>query len=252
MSALRAASISTPPLEGSCPSPNDDDDRLLALYIAGEPRAITYLVRRHNQRLFRVARAILDDDFSAEEAVQEAYIRAFSRLESYGMDGGFRQWMTRVVANAALDRRRSERRRQEQSSMLMRQAEASRALQQPHAPENAIQRAQLRSLLESAIGRLPIDLRTVVVLRAVEQCSIAETAELLQIPGATVKTRLHRAVTRLRADLGVRAIDELPDAFQYAGRRCREATLRITLRLLMTTPAPRGADPDPEPEGENP
>ena len=249
MSALPAHSALGKSEQDHPESPQDEDDRLLARYIAGDSRAITDLVRRHNLRLFRVARAILDDEFSAEEAVQEAYIRAFSRIDAYRMDGGFRKWMTRVVANAALDRRRSERRRQDLSPVLQIQAESTRAVQRLQAPENVIQRAQLRTLLEDAIGRLPMDLRAVVVMRAVEQCSIEETADLLGIPSATVKTRLHRAVKRLRDDLGARAIDELPDAFQYAGRRCREATLRITLCLLMTTPSPASARNASDPPG---
>jgi RNA polymerase sigma-70 factor, ECF subfamily len=199
--------------------------------------AFKLVVQRHNRRLYRVARAILNDDAEAEDVVQEAYVRALTNLDRFEGKANVSTWLTRIVINEALGRRRTRRPMVELAAvdgMRVEEDEMARTMTQNLAddgPERAAARAELRRLIERAVDQLPESFRLVFVLRAVEGLSIEETAGHLGIPAATVKTRFHRARNLLQDALDDAVADVLKGAFPFAGRRCEEMTSSVLARM---------------------
>jgi RNA polymerase sigma-70 factor (ECF subfamily) len=218
------------------PAPAEMDDVTLAgLARGGDAAGARILLTRNNQRLFRAAFAILRDRAEAEEAVQEAYLKAFAALDSFQGEAAVSTWLTRIVINEALGRRRmAERRRRKLEargvSLLDDYREALMPAHDPSA-DAALMRRQLAELLEGAISRLPDPFRTVFVLREVNELSVEETAQALAIPEETVKTRLYRARRRLREDLGPELKSTLAETFVFAGLDCARLTERVPERL---------------------
>lgn len=200
------------------------DAELAARAATGDAAAFEAIMRRHNRLLFRTARAILKNDQEAEDALQEAYLRAWKALATFRADARLSTWLVRIVANEAFARLR---RRPADIIAL----DAAMTAPDPHIqaaltgapderPDGFAMRAQLRQLLEARIDLLPDAFRTVFMLRAVEELSVQEVAEVLGIPEATVRTRFFRARSLLREGLAS-AIDlTLADAFSFDGARC--------------------------------
>lgn len=211
----------------------DSEAELLGRARTGDEGAFAAIMRRCNRRLFRAARSILKDDGEAEEAVQEAYLRGFTRLHDFTGQSSVVTWLTRIAINEALARLR--RRRVVESLDALAEAAVEDAMKQHTAasanPEQMAARAEMRALIEAAIDQLPDDLRSVFVLRAVEDLPTAETALLLGLPEQTVKTRFHRARQRLRQGLGRQAAATLPDAFAFDGHRCDRVVEAVLTRL---------------------
>jgi RNA polymerase sigma factor (sigma-70 family) len=201
-----------------------------------DARAFETLMRRHNRRLFRAARSILRDADAAEDAVQEAYIRAFTHLSSYAPTGSFAAWLTRIAINEALMLKRRLKRPALSLDEIEGRADgdpvhASWRLSDVLATTDSSEQASIRQVLEQALDRLPQDFRIVFVLREVEQLSIAETADCLGLHAATVKTRLHRARAKLRADLTRRVRREQLEVFEFGGERCDHIVAAVLRRL---------------------
>jgi RNA polymerase sigma-70 factor, ECF subfamily len=208
--------------------------------------AITVLSKsscgRHNRALYRAARSIVKDDTEAEEAVQDAYLRAYHALPQFRGESSLSTWLTRIVINQALERLR--KRRRELSSLsfdnvidleqhtLMADAHNT----SPETPERALMRQQARKLLEQRIDELPAAFRTVFVLRALEDMSVEECAACLDVPQATVRTRFFRAKRLLRKSLSRDMNIAADDAFAFAGERCD----RIVETVLARLPRPAG------------
>lgn len=213
-----------------------DDPDLAARIAAGDPLAARLVTRRNNQRLFRAAWSILNNRAEAEDAVQSAYLKAFAAIGGFRGAASLSTWLTRIVVNEALERRRAGRRRaahfDDGSVIAMeeyRDKLAGGSL--ASAPDGNLARAQIRRLLEDSIGRLPEDFRLVFVLREVEGLSIEETAEVLGVGGATVKTRHLRARRRLQADLDPELKSALAGTFPFAGVDCEGLTERVMRRF---------------------
>lgn len=202
----------------------DSDVALVRDARYGDEGAIRALVQQNNRRLYRVARAILGDDAEAEEAVQEAYLRAFRSLDGFRSQSAFSTWLTRITVNEALQKLRKRRRRAAaalpESDRLGAEVIAFPGSESVD-PERAAARRQLRDLIEAAVERLPRPMRLVFMLRDVEELSIAETSCQLRVPPATVKTRLHRARKQLREHLHDEIAANLAGTFPFAGARCR-------------------------------
>lgn len=194
---------------------------------AGDRAAFEQVMRRHNGRLFRVARSILSNDSDAEEALQEAYIRAFSGIAGFKGEASLATWLTRIAINEALMRLR---RRRESAPI-----EEGLALPDPRpSPEQNAARRELRGLVERALDSLPAAFRAVFVLRAVEQMSVEETAAALGIREETVKTRFFRARRLLREHLGEELAAALGDSFPFAGERCDRLVAAVLRRLPLS------------------
>ena len=204
-----------------------------------DTRAFEALMRRYNRRLFRIARSILRDPAAAEDAVQEAHLRAFGNLDRYEPTGKFGAWLARLAFNEALMIRRRARPdtvAPDQLDQSALQADALSALSSE--PLDAI---QTRQLLEHAVDSLPEVFRTVFVLRVVEQLSGVETAACLGLNETTVRTRLFRAQQRLRSDLARRLRAERADVFEFDQARCDRIVGHVLERV--GSPLPRSDQP---------
>jgi RNA polymerase sigma-70 factor, ECF subfamily len=205
---------------------------------ARDREAIRALVTANNQRLYRTAWSILKDRGEAEEAVQSAYVSAFTNLDKFEGRSSLSTWLTRIVVNEALARLRAQRRRRNQLenagvAVLDTYRETLMRGSQPAGPDVAVAREQMRRLLEHAVGSLPEAFRTVFVLREIEGLSGEETAEVLDIGVATVKTRLLRARRKLQDILAPQIGSALSDTFPFAGADCAALTERVLARLSL-------------------
>jgi RNA polymerase sigma-70 factor (ECF subfamily) len=201
------------------------DAELVRRTRAGDTRAFEAIMRRHNRVLYRTARAILRDDAEAEDAVQEAYLRAYRGLEAFRGEAKLSTWLVRIAANEALMRRR---RRPAAEVVPM---DATVELEAGGEQGDHM----LRQLLERKIDALPDDYRAVFMLRAVEELSVEETAAALGIPEATVRTRLFRARGLLRESLARHVDRSLEDAFAFAGERCDRIVASVLRRIAAGT-----------------
>jgi RNA polymerase sigma-70 factor, ECF subfamily len=224
-------------MQAAAPNPSSlDDDALLRRIRAGDRDAFTDLMRRYNRRLYRVARSVLRDDAEAEDALQDAYLQAYRALPAFRGESALGTWLTRIVVNAALMRRRKTGRLAEVIELgadVGADVDASPhdRPDEPAQPELAALRAQTRRLIETGIDKLPAAFRTVFVLRAVEELTVEETAATLDIPEATVRTRYFRARAMLREALA-REIDfAIEDAFGFDGARCDRIVDAVRRRL---------------------
>jgi RNA polymerase sigma-70 factor (ECF subfamily) len=193
------------------------------------------LMRRHNRMLFRTARAILHDDAEAEDALQDAYVKAYGSMGTFRGDAKVSTWLARIVANEALQRLRKSKRRD--TIVPLRTGGNQEELNEipegnmSKGPEHAAGRAEMRRLLEKRIDALPDAYRPVFMLRAVEELTVEETAEVLNIPAATVRTRFFRARSLLRESLASEIDLACEDAFAFAGERCDRIVAAVMARL---------------------
>lgn len=210
------------------------DDVLVERVLAGDCAAFEALMRRHNTRMFRIARSILRDDAEAEDAVQDAYLRAYVKLAQYERSSRFAGWLARIAVNEALARLRHRSRRAIERVEATASTESASVLpltRQLDTPEDRMANDELRRLLEQSIDELPDAFRTVFVLREVEQLSIHETAACLDLLPQTVKTRLHRAKRMLRDAMTRMVQAEVHEAFPFAGARCDRIVRGVLARL---------------------
>jgi RNA polymerase sigma-70 factor (ECF subfamily) len=214
------------------------DDLALARRLgARDPDAVRLITTRNNQRLFRTAWSILKSRADAEDAVQSAYLRAFAGIAGYEGRSSLSTWLTRIVINEALGRKRAAKRRlasldggsvavlDEYREKLMRGSKTM-------GPDGALANEQIRRMLEEAIGRLPEPFRLVFVLRAVEGLNVEEAAEALSIAPATVKTRHFRARRRLQEELAPELGAALTGTFPFAGADCEAMTERVLAAMI--------------------
>jgi RNA polymerase sigma-70 factor, ECF subfamily len=207
---------------------------LIGLARGGSGAAFGEIMRRNNRRLFRAARGIAGTDWEAEEAVQDAYVKAFRALGAFREQAALGTWLMRIVINEAQGRVRSRRETvplNELDDDVM-----AEIIQFPGAPsisdpERQAALGEIRLMLEAAIDALPARFREVFILRQVEGLSIEETAQALSISPETVKTRLHRAHARLRGALQDELAPALNDTFPFEGERCRQLTQSVLQRL---------------------
>jgi RNA polymerase sigma-70 factor (ECF subfamily) len=212
------------------------DHVVAARILTGDMGLFELIMRRYNRRLFRIARGILGEDAESEDAVQEAYVRAYLKLGQFRGPNGFGSWLCQIATNEALMRYR--RRRGLVLAAVTELDETSNdgvAMMDPHSPaanpEAALHEHQFRRLLEQAIDALPEIYRSAFVLREMEQMSIAETAACLGIDPTTVKTRVHRARRLLQQGLSQEIAAALPGAFAFDGKRCDRLVLGVFRRL---------------------
>lgn len=210
------------------------DAELVSRAEAGDEVAFELILRRYNQLLFRTARSIVRNDADAEDVVQEACMRAWRGLGSFRSDSRLATWLVRITVNEALGRmRRKHHDVIPLERVLISHDAATRAALVDHqipGAEDALMQAEIRSLVEAHIDRLPESFRTVFVLRAVEDLSVEEVAAALDIPAATVRTRLFRAKAMLRKSLERDADESLRTAFSFAGARCDRIVAAVLVR----------------------
>ena len=216
------------------------DAELLAGMRAGNSAAFAALMRRNNQRLYRLARGFLRDDLEAEEAVHDGYVSAFTHLDGFRGGSSLATWLARIVSNEALARLRRRRPTVdigEMSETLSATDSLLTSTAEP-TPEQAIARQEIRSAIEKAVDELPPYFRSVFVLRAIEQMSVEETASCLGIPGDTVKTRFHRANKLLRQALTIQFGAVFDDMYLFLGARCDRLVATVLRHIGMSAELP--------------
>ena len=220
----------------------DSDVDLAARAANGDEQAFEAIMRRHNRLLFRTARSILKTDAETEDALQEAYLRAWRALAGFRADAKLSTWLVRIVINESLGRLRRRG-----AQVIPLDAALDVAGHEPEAlmeddpdqrPDRVAMRAEVRRLMEARIDTLPDAFRTVFMLRAVEELSVEEVAVALEIPEATVRTRFFRARGLLREGLS-RDVDlAIGDAFSFAGARCDRIVAGVLAKLADDQESP--------------
>jgi len=240
------------------------DATLVELARGGRREAFLEVIRRCNQRLFRLARGVVHDDAEAEDVVQAAYVDAFEHLDRFRGEASVPTWLGRIVLNEARGRLRARKSTVDVAQIEAAQSEAGRVLAFPgrygaEDPAAGAARREIRLLLERAIDQLPEHFRLVFVMREIEECTVEETAQCLGLRPETVKTRLHRARQRLRASLEDALAPAIGDVFPFLGARCDRIAAKVLARLesrgrlaLVAPPVPSPTTPSPPTEGESP
>ncbi|KQW54110.1 RNA polymerase sigma factor [Variovorax sp. Root411] len=231
----------------AAPATEGASDRELAARSAqGDAQAFAAIMRRHNQLLFRTARSVLKSDSETEDAVQEAYLRAWRAIGTFRDDAQLSTWLVRIVINEALGRLR----RRGAQVIPLDGANVDHVAPDPDPasavaddpdlqPERLAMREEIRLLMERRIDRLPDAYRTVFMLRAVEEMSVAQTSIALSLPEATVRTRFFRARSLLREGLSRDMDVALGDAFSFDGARCDRIVAGVLSSLVDARESPR-------------
>jgi RNA polymerase sigma-70 factor (ECF subfamily) len=202
------------------------DIALAARVAAGDGAAFELVMRRYNRRLFRIARSVLRDDPDAEDALQEVYLTAYRAMGGFRGDASLATWLSRLVLNHCIARRRKLLRRDNIVPIVA--DEAIDDLEgDTEQPDRALVRAELRALIERKVDELPELFRTVFVMRAIEELTVEETAQLLSIPEATVRTRHFRARSLLRESLASEMDMAEQELFGFDGERCDRIVARV-------------------------
>jgi RNA polymerase sigma-70 factor (ECF subfamily) len=210
------------------------DAEVVARVLAGDTGLFELLLRRHNQRLYRVARSVLRDEAEAEDVMQQTYVEAYSHLGQWEGRAQFGAWLTRIAFHEALARARKRRRERTAGSTRDPEKDAvTQAKSSDLSPEQQAFRGELRGHLESAIDSLPLLYRVAFVMREIEGLSTADAAAFLGLREDAVKTRLSRARALLREDLSRRMGAGTGSAFSFERMRCDRVVATVFARLHL-------------------
>ena len=226
----------------SAPAPHvagpSGDAELVRRALTRDGTAFRTIVERHNRRLYRIARSILQNDSEAEDVVQESYVKAFTHLGGFRGDSSLATWLSRITMNEALGRLRRERPALDRETFEAQRTEAQ-IIKFPQTvtsddPERTMAQREILQLVERATDNLPEIFRIVFMTRVIEGMSTEDTANLLGLQPETVKTRLHRARRLVRDELDKQIGPVFMDAFPFAGRRCERMTNAVLQRLTLS------------------
>ena len=200
------------------------DEQVISRVLSGDTQLFELIMRRHNERLYRAIRSILRDEAEVEDAMQAAYLHAYAHLRDFEGRSSLATWLTRIAIHEALGRKRRGLR-------TMTGEEEVDVPARIQSPEDDATDVEHRRLLQQAIDALPEHFRTVFVLRQVQELSIEETAECLDIEPATVKTRLHRARALLRRTLLEQIERGGREALPFEAPRCDRVVAAVLARI---------------------
>jgi RNA polymerase sigma-70 factor (ECF subfamily) len=213
------------------------DEEVVERVLAGDTSLYEVVMRRYNTRLYRVARAILNNDGEAEDVMQDTYVRAFQFLGQFEGRAKFSTWLTRIAVHEALARTHKARRFEDWDDMNENLQNEVAASPLSSSPESQTALVEMSKILEHAIEGLPAQYRTVVMMRDVEEMTTAETAECLSLTEDNVKIRLHRAHGMLRKELYQNARISAADAFPFHAPRCDRVVANVFARLEALYPS---------------
>jgi RNA polymerase sigma-70 factor, ECF subfamily len=208
------------------------DEMLVHRARGKDASAFELLMRRHNQRLYRVVRSILREPAEVEDVMQQTYLSAFVHLDQFEGAAKWSTWLCRIGINEALARMRQHSRL---VSLDAASEEAMTDLGKPQDidPERSASGREFQQLVEGAIDRLPEGFRTILMMREIEGMTVAETAAVLEVDENVVKTRLHRARACLRETIERRVGKQLEDAFSFGHERCDRVVAGVLARLRL-------------------
>jgi RNA polymerase sigma-70 factor (ECF subfamily) len=206
------------------------DAEIIQQVLDGNTALFELLMRRYNERVYRAARSIVQDEQEAEDVMQQAYVNAFTHLRQFTGSAQFSTWLTKIALNEALARVR-RRGRYEAFDDDLSNVEPFMTSNAVENPERQAFTEELRGLLEWAIDTLPDGMREVFVLRDVEGLSTSEAAECLGVSDDVVKTRLSRGRAALRRALLERTGASAPEAFRFYRPRCDRVVQQVLVRI---------------------
>jgi RNA polymerase sigma-70 factor (ECF subfamily) len=207
------------------------DELVVERVKAGDTALYEIIMRRYNQRLYRVASAILRDGVEAEDVMQDAYVRAYQHLNQFAGNSSFSTWLTRIAVNESLRRLRLRKRISQLDEFDPDDESLMNVVEMSPDPEQRASSTETTQILEQAILDLPYQFRTVVMMRDVEQMSTAETAEALELSEENVKVRLHRGHALMRGWLFARLGENSKSAFGFMGDRCDHVVVSVFARI---------------------
>ncbi|MDE1161969.1 MAG: sigma-70 family RNA polymerase sigma factor [Acidobacteriaceae bacterium] len=200
----------------------EEEQRLISQILAGESLLFHELIRPYERSVYLMAFSMLRNEADAEDVAQEAFLRAFRNLASFRGEARFGTWLISIALNEARSRIRSKNTMPTQS--IDEEPDSPGAVAPEllrdwkEIPSQALERQEIRLLLQEAISALPVIYREVFVLRDVEELSTAEVAETLQISLASAKVRLHRARLMMQKALvpGLKQLNPKRRWFQWS------------------------------------
>jgi len=218
----------------NCSAASDMD--VVKRILDGDVNSLELIMRRYNQRLYRIARGVVRNDMDAEDVVQDAYLRAYENMAQFQAKGPLFVWLAKITMNEALGHLRragvagngisfDDPEHAEEANHM-----ADMTIGLPTPEQNAA-RGELRRLLESAIDTLPDAYRMVFIFRGVEEMSVEDTTTCLEIAPATVKTRYHRARRLLQRQLADLVDSNAAGVFSFDGTRCDRIVSGVFRRL---------------------
>jgi RNA polymerase sigma-70 factor, ECF subfamily len=207
------------------------DEQIVAQVVQGQTALFEVLMRRHNQRLYRAARAIVRDDREAEDVMQQAYVNAYAHLRQFEGRAKFSTWLTKIAVHEAIARARHQGRYEPLEIDSADNVEPLMATSAVPDPERETFGRELGALLEAAVDDLPDGCREAFVLRQIEGLSTSETAQVLGVSDDAVKTRFSRAKAALRRDLFDRAGLAAENAFIFHQTRCDRIVAAVFARI---------------------
>jgi len=216
---------------GLTESSDHPDEQVVRDVLDGNTAMFELLMRRHNERIYRAARAIVRDEAEAEDVMQQAYVNAFTHLAQFNGSALFSTWLTRIAINEALARVRRKGRYEAFDDDAPSTVDPLMSVNPAENPERLALAGELRVLLESAIDVLPNGMREVFVLRDVEGMSTPEVAECLGVSEDVVKTRLSRGRATLRRVLMERTGATAPEAFRFYRPRCDRVVAAVLAKI---------------------
>ena len=206
------------------------DEEVVERVLGGAPALFEILMRRHNQRVYRVVRGIVDDDGEAEDIMQEAYVRAYQHLKQFEGRSSFVTWLTRIAMHEAFARaRRLKRHTSLDDDEVSSEMDMTSATDNP---EHNVANQELHGALEAAISSLASKYRSVIMLRDVEELSTAEAANALEISEEAVKVRLHRARALVRRALFRQSGPCVRELFPFPATRCDRVVAAVLTRII--------------------
>jgi RNA polymerase sigma-70 factor (ECF subfamily) len=229
---VRMQALATTDDRNACPL---SDVEVVERVKGGDTALFEVLMRRYNQRVYRVVRSILGNETEAEDVMQEAYVRAYVHLDQFANRASFATWLTKIAVYEALARaRRSNRYAAIDAESELPPRDGAALPPTDRDPERRLFDNEMKTLLEAAIDSLAPDYRAAFVLREVEGLTTAEAAECLGVSEDVVKTRLHRARSLLRDELYHRTGSVSPAAFQFHLTRCDRVVNAVLRKIALS------------------
>lgn len=207
------------------------DTEVVRRVVSGEKELYEILMRRHNQKLYRVIRSYLKDAYEVEDAMQNTYLKAYEKLRQFREEAQFSTWLIRIGINEALSRLRQQE-KLKAAFALQDDLSQYQVLQLPDLcmnPESNTIHNEMQQLLEKAIDGLPARYKVVYILHEVEEMSTSEITGCLGISESNAKVRLHRARTFLKERLY--ELSATRDIFTFGFKRCDRLVAKVMKAL---------------------
>ncbi|HLW33016.1 MAG TPA: RNA polymerase sigma factor [Aequorivita sp.] len=208
------------------------DSTVVERVIDGEKELFEILLRRYNQRLFRIIRSYISREDDVQDVMQDTYVKAYTKLEQFNNEASFSTWLIRIGINEALQFLRKNKR---QTTKYGATESLESIFQLPDTnqmtPEKQVIRNETRLLVEQAVDLLPEKYRVVFVMHQVEGLSNPEIASCLHLTDSNVKVRLHRAKTMLKDELFKSTHDA--SIFEFGNHKCDFMVEQVMGRIRM-------------------